>query len=151
MKKKYFAKLVISSHGERSIKKDDWIIINERDTTPVRYNGGELTGEEKRLDLFLCSKEISKGNHFSYGVSEVGEATSINDDVICCGDIPFLRTECYRAIGKISEGAIWIKEGDEFDEKDIKHYFDNTLLEKLPYLPAGYTIYIKCGNCKTYH
>lgn len=107
MSKKYFAKYLPI---EEEIKEQDIILYKNsilkvdeftHDNTVVVFNldGSESEHNEInenvfkelaiKVKLFLCIKEIKKGDEF-------------------------------KVVGEISENAIWVKEGYEFDEKDIK-------------------------------
>lgn len=89
------------------------------DSVMVIYNmeeeGYYKLSELKLLKLFLCSRDIQVGDKVRHTVS--GEEVLWTDM-----DTEFRSVEMYfKVIGEISPDALsYVKEGDEFDEKDVK-------------------------------
>jgi hypothetical protein len=116
MNKKYFAKY-LSVEGE--IKEGD----------PVQIDGGQVIlysskwqntfrkFNRKKVKLFLCSRDIQVGDKVTFNDGTTSEVPK---------DYPLyiLRegSACTKVIGEISSNASWVKEGDEFDEEDIKYH-----------------------------
>lgn len=164
----------------------------------VCWKGGitnlNFTEEHKKAELFLCSRDqtfnigdkvydhdlsimIVKENadcHNIYCESEELEgeecAKSLNCVVEDCDDptkSPF--EGLTKIIGPISKEAIWVREGDQFDEDDfsVVGWFEEGFgkPEDLDHLIVGSfesiqikypnwkteTIKIKCNQCLTYH
>lgn len=98
----------------------------------------------KKAKLFLCSKNITFGNNnirweqspYTFSSwSRDKDNKKINLFTEVKGrriDISSLESECFKIIGEISPEATWVKEGDEFEEKDIKIVGENTWGELHP-------------------
>lgn len=126
--KPYFAKY-LPVEGE--IKKGDWIIYsNLINSIPIQFLEGELAGFEKKIKLFLCGRDIQLGdkltdkygkNEYVYeGFDERGNyfVTNTTFPYGNCSKEYF--EDCFiKVIGETSPEAIWVKEGDEFDEEEI--------------------------------
>ena len=65
----------------------------------------------KKMKLFLCSRDIQVGDtfHSFSGMSELKWDGKFQ-----------LHPDDFKVIGEISNEATWVKEGDEFDESEIK-------------------------------
>ncbi len=95
----------------------------------IYYNGdyGEKTPDElKPVKLFLCVKNIlpetfvrSKTSTTKFRVLEVLEANRIKIE-FGHGESIVSKNDFFNAVGEISPKAFLIKEGDEFNEDDIK-------------------------------
>lgn len=68
-------------------------------------------GQEHRL--YLCSRNI---NSIEYGEKVYFDDTNTWDVI---SSINFDENHVIKVIGKISLGATWVKEGDEFDRNDL--------------------------------
>lgn len=97
--------------------------------------------ELKKVKLFLCSRDIQVGDkvYHDYMKHILGGKSEVVDDE----DLEFLKThDAHKVIGPISPQAVWVKEGDEFDEEDWDDSED---------LLGNSMIHIKCPTCKTFH
>lgn len=109
--KKYFTKY-LSVEGK--IKQGD----------KAQYKTGEIisydvelnTDNLKKVELFLCTKDIKEGDKIRLGSN--GNTHSIADK-----HNYFKNLGAFKVIGKISKDATWVKEGDEFDKSEIKILF----------------------------
>lgn len=84
------------------VKQDDNYIDLKYDVLP------------KKVKLFLCSRDIPKKG--DYVVNNLDLLHGIAQHDLNEGEIK--DNEYTKVIGEISREAIWIKEGDEFDEED---------------------------------
>ena len=153
---KYFAKW-LPVEGE--VKNGDMWIYRGYAMSPVDYDYDPYpqdTGEKvkQKVQLFLCSRDIKVGDKVSNGRNEF-VVERIGGDIIMWDktfrDEGFLgpgylykqckASECFKVIGEISPNALsFVKEGDEFDERDIsiKTVHDNGYkmeLQQLKYVP----------------
>lgn len=106
--------------------------------------------------LFLCSRDIEwnenakywhlKNQHFLTGILGIGE-----DSKEVHHDKGWSKSEeVIMALGEISPDAIWVKEGDEFDEDEVKESYIITNDKR----SSSYNLHwyrIKCPTCKTFH
>lgn len=130
--KPYFAKY-LPVEGE--IKEGDMYWFNGS-PTELRKDNNDAHGmcSCKKVKLFLCSRDIQIGDKVRWltGNGEWGNSVVTGD--------PSKLIETYKVIGEISPEAIWVKEGDEFDEGDISRRGC-----------LGDLILIKCPTCKKFH
>lgn len=71
----------------------------------------------KKVRLFLCSTDIQVGNNYHFDVGYAsGERIADQDDI----DQLHLENNPFKVIGPISPEATWVKEGDEFNEDQVK-------------------------------
>lgn len=143
--KQYFAKyLPIEGRPEEG----DWVLSSHKDPNlgPGLYH---LIGKEweeykrdskwypgKKAELFLCDKNMQIGDKVIHEREWKGTITNSNYN-----DQPEVEVEwsgaekttacsrtslkyLYKSIGHISPDATWIKDGDEFDEDEIKWICD---------------------------
>src|SRR4051812_38335154 len=68
--------------------------------------------------LFLCSRDIQVGDEVHHGAIE--GATQIVDDVEKFSKPHEITGQFFKIIGEISPDAIWVKDGDEFEENDVE-------------------------------
>jgi hypothetical protein len=127
----------------------------------IYYNGnyGETRPEElEPIKLMLCSRDINVGEMAWHN----GELKEVTEDVLS-----FARKFGYKINGEVSPKAIWVKEGDEFDEHEVYFYakhrsfpdmnFRFNMLGQFEEMEEKdklkYTVFceILCQNCKTYH
>jgi len=130
--KQYFAKY-LPVEGE--IKEGDKILWNGKITTAIDTVYSNLT---KKVKLFLCSRSIQVGDEV-YPTKYMFEAGSIvggfkedsNTIFYFKGKDPKILKNLHstgnwgKVIGEISKEAIWVKEGDEFDEEEIEWICDS--------------------------
>ena len=184
--KKYFAKY-LPVEGE--IKEGDYwtkegrksfskiFDIDKKISSPLKekYPGIKTKGDYLKVTgaklgkLFLCSRDIQVGDEY---YNEQFEFTKYPNKSIADSSTEMVgENGSYKVIGEISPDAIWVKEGDEFDEDELepvlfysKHpdesiYMDtisnieewkklNPDNKKNRYIPM---IEIKCPTCKNYH
>lgn len=117
--KQYFAKY-LPVEGE--IKEGDYY---SSATGIYKHTGGKnyvILSTYKKVKLFLCSRDIKVGDKvFCFDV-HLNNPLHPPERYI---DPWRIRTEgdtcnaCIKVIGEISPNAIWVKEGDEFEERDI--------------------------------
>lgn len=171
--KKYFSKF-LPVEGE--IKEGDWLIDSYNNISKCTFIEDNkikcsayltyVEGNPKKVKLFLCSKNIQVGDKIS----------TIFDNRVCHGivkdelDIQWLiessftgvkidKDKSFKIIGEISSDAIWVKEGDEFDDyqmvfrdEDGNIWRDQYGPGKMDYTGKLFEICkIQCPICKTYH
>lgn len=155
--KPYFAKY-LPVEGE--IKEGDMYWFNGS-PTELRKDNNDAHGmcSCKKVKLFLCSKDIQIGDKFvnpRWGLLGFQEHVCTNIEMgsgenfypkemiiwFKEGSVNFWLPldKCYKVMGEISPEAIWVKEGDEFDEGDISRRGC-----------LGDLILIKCPTCKKFH
>lgn len=131
--KKYFVKY-LPVEGE--INDGDYWIRNGIVSNEIVAHG---ICDCKRVKLFLCSRDIQVGDecyHTKYlnlGKWALKEG-GIQDCVDWHGE-NVDESHLFKVLGEISPEAIWVKEGDEFEEDDIQQ------ATKLYYWKREYTIY----------
>lgn len=147
MNKIFFAKY-LPIEGE--IKKDD-NALNPSNKKVVRVNAACLknlvTLEWKKVKLFLCSRDIQVGDKFIHPNDLSKTFTATEDTIDWHSTI-----DTFKVIGEISPKDVWVKEGMEFDEKEIQRHMGKIYGTDEPYkLKADIIIKIQCPTCKTYH
>lgn len=171
--KKYFAKFLPKPGGFQRVVKENGV--------PVDF--------EREVQLFLCSKDIKVGDkvqwiepnlfwiNYPHDIveeiksTERGSFSNGNDLLIRLGGTEkvagnwFYMKEFLKVIGPISPEAIWVKEGDEFTDKEVGHsmydYEDKTFVSfefistmndfSKSLINKEEFIYILCPTCKTFH
>jgi hypothetical protein len=180
---KYFAKY-LPVEGE--IKKGDYYRSHAIDAEGIykageddKYgNGNKLPTQasegryKTKVKLFLCSRDIIKVGdlYFNKDYNYFKTCFEIPNDAVCGNIIYFDDTslfdyvkDCIKVIGEISPEAVWIKEGDEFEEYEdwwfslhnntffIKKHeddFRNLISTDWPFVQR---IKVKCPTCNTFH
>lgn len=111
--KPYFAKyLAIDGEirpGDKSIK----------DGVTYHHHNVSFYGIEKghqKIKLFLCSRDIQVGDNYQ-SPKRFGSKEYI--DAYCDGDF---FPGSFKVFGEISTEATWVKEGDEFDESQVRRW-----------------------------
>ncbi len=128
---------------------------NERQITPVK--------------LFLCSKDIQVGDKVYWSdpeglTSQFNTVIESTEDIIFMSEpesseIEAMPQEVIKIIGEISPQAIWVKEGDEFDESNLLWLINDDFEDEIDRAdfnsvvePAEQDrVMIKCPTCKTFH
>jgi len=119
--KKYFAKY-LPVEGE--IKIGDVIKDSLGYITITSEEGVRVYTEanKQRYKLFLCSRDKKPMDIVTF---ESGKRTQIEkwdedyNQWVFNGKSRVSDEDCFKVIGEISSDATWVKEGDEFDEKDL--------------------------------
>lgn len=149
----YFAKY-LPVEGE--IKEGDHYLFEERTTKMVinilpdviqMYVGqfGELGAKEyidrhyRKVKLFLCSRDIEVGDILWSDTMGGGHYSSEFEPP----------KDAVKVIGEISPYAVWLKEGDEFEEDEVKMY--DSLPEPIIGGIVRKMVQIKCSQCKHFH
>lgn len=118
--KKYFAKYL---PVEEEIKKEDYA-LNPSNRKIVRVNAACLknlvTPEWKKVKLFLCSRDVQVGDKCWTTVGGCYDTFQEGYD----------KQYWFKVIGEISPDAIWVKEGDEFDEDEILQKSETIMMEE---------------------
>lgn len=79
----------------------------------------------KKVKLFLCSRDTADGDtirFFDNPLVQISTDKEYKYDRLVERMVvknPLLPKYMYRVVGEISSEATWVKEGDEFDEKDL--------------------------------
>lgn len=140
--KKYFVKFV-PIEGE--IKEGDWYKSKFR--TENKFFHYEQWKDDRttyfgfdakedvicKVKLFLCSRDVPP--HYSNPHVEYYDGVKEENR--------------YYVAGEISPGAIWVKEGDEFDEDEVKYNKTMTMLGQKD--EDAFYYLIKCPTCKQFH
>jgi hypothetical protein len=125
--KKYFAKYI---PVDKPYKDGD--LIQREWYPPTRgfervitiYKTGMQSLSEKKVELFLCSLDIQPGDTFIDNVGRVWKDAE-ECDVKVAIELNETKSDygiCYKIIGQISKDAIWVKEGDEFNEDEVSRH-----------------------------
>lgn len=158
--KPYFAKW-LPVEGEA--KEGEFCLIEDDDGVKIGYlplqkkHQQEGTLKITKVKLFLCSRDIQVGDKVNEGVIvdsiEMGSGENhypkelivwhVNKDDNSIKYWLKLK-DCFKVIGEISSDAIWVKEGDEFEEEEIHRRFAPREW------PTG-TVALRCSTCKTFH
>lgn len=95
----------------------------------------------KKIELFLCSRDIKVGDDFQdvfgkkFKCTEIYEDTTMDNKPITMigGDTEATDSaNVLKIIGRISPEATWVKEGDEFDERETSYSQEKVnLIERL--------------------
>lgn len=110
----YIAKYIIV--GEE-ITVGDWIgYPNLKQWVPVQYLGGDLTGFEKKVELCLCSMNIKTGDKVIDPIT--GEQFHVKNWELHASE------NYLKVMGKISDDAIWVKEGNVFNADQVRKAVD---------------------------
>lgn len=155
--KKYFAKY-LPVEGE--INKGDKVLdtLNEQYDTWLDDDKCDEYGHYKKVKLFLCSRDIQVGDTVKCHSTKDEHKNGVYDCEVRVVDIseehtvrvtmegweedlPIPRNYLLKVIGEISPEATWVKEGDEFDETEIKIF-------RLPWDKVSVRI---LGPCKHFH
>lgn len=98
--------------------------------------------------LFLCSRDIQVGDEY---YNEQFEFTKYPNKSIADSSTEMVgENGSYKVIGEISPDAVWVKEGDKFDEDEVKESYIITNDKR----SSSYNLHwyrIKCPTCRTYH
>lgn len=129
--KPYFAKY-LPVEGE--ILKGDMAFVVPGSSLPptlIKSDGSKTNPkEDKKAQLFLCSRDIQVGDHvkiqgkdnqlFNKTVLDFRELVEGEKEVLLSSTFDMWSDSGrpIRVIGPISSDAIWVKEGDEFEEDD---------------------------------
>ncbi len=118
-------------------------------------------GNFQPAKLFLCSRDIQVGDkvtvegfHSEAWFSIVATLSYITESNQVCLE-EALKRSSYKVIGEISPEATWVKEGDEFEEKQLEIWANNGEY-KLKSLSdyrdhKKIEITIKCPTCAHFH
>lgn len=159
MKKKYFVQLLaVEEEIEIEDKVDVYVPVGEPPyyheiATVKGFNEEEdvlifdtfTVGKSfcKKVKLFLCSTDIQVGDEICwldiYG--KIQKTVPSTQDFIDSAE------DCFKPLGEISLEAIWIKEGDEFDDCAILHG------EQICSAPHNIKsqIFLACPICKQFY
>jgi len=148
---KYFTKY-LSIDGK--IQKDDFLLQNDVGITQCLSDteGERLTKTGyKKVKLFLCSRDINYKDKFFFkdNPTEMINKGGLDSDDrywVSDGETLYSKGECFKVIGEISPEAIWVKEGDEFEQNQIKINYPPTLLSS-----NNTMITIKCSQRNSFH
>ena len=159
--KKYFAKYlpVEGEIKEGDVTKGSSGAFYDITKIHVATNKKGLTNY-KLFKLFLCNRDIQVGDK-AYGIIHTGEYKEHN--LLTCEDaVKLAKTEGdFKVIGEISPDAVWVKEGDEFNQDDFIIQCRYCMLSGETNLhhklgcekksKESLIVKIKCSQCKTYH
>lgn len=158
--KPYFAKLIPVEKDSSSniwqwnnyINNTGWEYISDSDMDAIIAHGLRPAPEFRKVKLFLCSRDIQVGDEVRLG--NMGNTHGIADEHNYLKNLG-----AFKVIGEISQEATWVKEGDEFDEEQIRwktwNKYDYSLipLNKIEWEhwnPEG-AIFAVIGPCGRFH
>lgn len=134
-------KCILPDHGnyvykDVSIEYDTIVIQGNKTLFDKKY--------AKKVQLFLCSRDIQIGDHYQWQDSD----SSIGHGI----KITAVSPDAYKIIGPISPEAEWVKEGDEFEENQVATlHSDGELLNQVKNTPKSLLknciIKVKCPCC----
>lgn len=130
---KYFAKLLPTG---KEVRRKTGTTVDGEVGKCLREND-EGYDYYQEIKMFLCSRDIQIGDsawhekHLELGVREI---TNIWKDIskypntVGWSLSGVLKEHLFKVIGEISSEAIWVKEGDEFEENEIEKddYYTST-------------------------
>lgn len=150
----YFAKY-LPVEGEIKVGEIGLFLGQVEEITGLMKHSAESNDKLiQKVKLFLCSRDIQVGdkvrttkdniNFFNDIVTEKRDNGYFTDEEDPTGSsgLFYYPHQIFKVTGEISPEAVWVKEGDEFDE----YQFD--------YKDATYTNRIcklKCSQCNTFH
>ena len=113
--------------------------------------------ELQKVKPFLCSREIGVGDKLT-GWSNRTTHIAVEEDIELfkeCG----IHSHVFKVIGEISPHAMWVREGDEFTEEEVKIWktprkiAGGLLTGKPRTITEGSVSYIeiKCSQCQQFH
>lgn len=126
----------------------------------------------QKVALFLCSRNINYLDKFYFKDSKemTNQGALDSDDRywVSDGKILYSKSESFKVIGEISPEAIWVKEGDEFEEEDLESWlycilhpdesiymeinelieWNKICIDHKRFVPR---IKIKCPTCNKFH
>jgi hypothetical protein len=170
--KKYFAKYLPvegePKEGDMVIYKEVGWTENYEEALKAAVYGDPIPIKVK---LFLCSRDIQVGDevHIPYPSGEV-RIKPTEASIIAIGNVA-AKNNGYKVVGEISPEATWVKEGDEFNEEEVKRvvcianpfgetsWYDKPL-DFIPelgvrnehsYMYIATHIEIKCPTCRKFH
>jgi len=121
MEKLYFAKFL---PVEGTVGKDDWFLDGSVYFKAFAYNFKDSEGNQvlnipnepmenfTKVELFICSKEINEGDEVLD--PETGDKFKIKSWEKHANE------HYLKIIGKLSPDAIWVRNGDEFNEEELQ-------------------------------
>lgn len=159
----YFAKFL---PVQGNIEYGDWMIYPINTTIPVQYLGGDLIGTEIKVCLHICTNIINVGdtvrstydNNKEFVVSEIKmgwrpfhpkEMLVFNkSDLLFTGSTVFRElAKTFKVMGKVSSGAIWVKEGDSFRKDELLQNGCG-----VNFSPSPYAFFkVKNKECQCFH
>lgn len=123
----------------------------------------------KETKLFVCTNEGLEIGDEIYGTREGGWVTVHKGEFIRKhkeknyffiqeNGTEFMCYNCFKVVGQISGGAIWIQEGDQLEQSDIRLVgIPKQVVEEEDGSTTLYGdsnnigVVIKCPTCKTFH
>lgn len=160
MNKSYFAKYLPVEGSKPSqipvgknvpVMKNNKLQFMQIETADKMHKFMQFDGYRKGIylpaKLFLCSRDINFGDEV-FG-SDTPNIKFIWDEWGKKGAELANSLHLYmKVIGEISPEAIWVKDGDEFDENEIIMYYPKKY-NKTPF--DNGIIKIKCSQCNKFH
>ena len=125
-----------------------------------KYFAKYITVEENIIKLFLCSKDIQIGDQF-YWRDQLSNNLWTKEYAQDKKNHEEFDSVTFKIVGEISPKAIWIKEGDEFDDYEEWYFSEATnhfIMKKLPndkiqwqLKEPSTKLKVKCSQCNTFH
>lgn len=167
MNKTFFAKYLIA---KGDVKEGDKVLnIDENIVELVGHNGTldlNTVQEEPdvfpKVELFICSRDLRVGNEvFHLPDTNPKIRFKIITIIYDCAIIEYIEhpnekiigkqrewllVHLFKVIGKLSSGAIWVNEYDEFDVSQLIQQGSGANITT-----DGGFVKILCSNCKTFH
>lgn len=162
---------IFSNNHSKQYIKESWHEIVTYSKHGIKTSSRYDTIELQKVKLFLCSRDIQIGDK----VMQLHPNSKVKQPIYPEGEyiLEKYTESTFKVIGKISPGATWIKEGDEFDREDVQslykgkiqllpiyeHDYHVTLLGSrkqkeaiLSNLPVKeYIAFFRCPVCKDFH
>lgn len=110
----------------------------------------EYAKDLQKVKLFLCSRDIQVGDSYyntdynTYRVVKSFGTTSPNIVHFDDSSLFDYRKDCIKVIGEISPEAVWVKEGDEFDEEEVSN---SLFIRQIIPNRSDLKVNIKCRCC----
>jgi len=101
---------------KRTYKRDDGKSIIESAYLKIGYN--ITLSDIVKVKLFLCTYDIKVGDRFydEKGFDYIYQEEDFSEEY-------FEQNNAFKVLGEVSNEALWIKEGDEFNESFIEEWY----------------------------
>lgn len=133
------------------------IIIKDGKLSKVGCHGLGSATKWKKAKLFVCSRDIEVGDKVNGDIDafNLGIVTKIEGVVAWVKENTtnreedWMKSSLYKVVGEVSPGAIWVKEGDEFEREELfAHGVGHNWSEEFS---GSLKFKIKCPTCKSFH
>lgn len=148
-------KYPILNHLVPYVRDEDY--EDQDDNTETLYKlAAEFSDKPQKVELFICTRDILPDDevinvfgHASLWLTGIYVSESDLEDTCYIqtekGDEQCVKSHWVKIIGKLSDAAIWVKEGDEFGEDEIKVEIER-VGKKAKYIEIGDGVIVSYGS-----